>query len=115
MRRKWRVVVCLIVIFILYVLYKILELDIKREIIQVDLIIKEVLVVMEDNFRFIEEEVDIDVEKFVKELQKKYWINFYYFLKDLLWRVVEKMVIEREVYSEYVLEIGKQLIYLCWI
>lgn len=85
MRRKWRVVVCLIVIFILYVLYKILELDIKREIIQVDLIIKEVLVVMEDNFRFSEEEVDIDVEKFVKELQKKYWINFYYFLKDLLW------------------------------
>lgn len=107
MRRKWRVVVCLTVIFILYVSYKILEPDIKREIIQADSIIKEVPVVMEDNSRPSEEEADTDVEKLVKELQKKYWINFHYPLKDSPWRVAEKMVTEREVHPEYAPEIGK--------
>lgn len=109
MRRKWRVVVCLTVIFILYVSYKILEPDIKREIIQADSIIKEVPVVMEDNSRLSEEEADTDVEKLVKELQKKYWINFHYPLKDSPWRVAEKMVTEREVHPEYAPEIGSIL------
>lgn len=109
MRRKWRVVVCLTVIFILYVSYKILEPDIKREIHQEDSIIKEVPVVREDNSRLSEseEEAETDVEKLLKELQKKYWINIHYPLKDSPWRVAEKMVTEREVHPEYAPEIGK--------
>lgn len=111
MRRKWRVVVCLTVIFILYVSYKILEPDIKREIHQEDSIIKEVPVVREDNSRLSEseEEAETDVEKLLKELQKKYWINFHYPLKDSPWRVAEKMVTEREVHPEYAPEIGSIL------
>ena len=110
MRRKWRVVVCLTVIFILFVSYKILEPDIKGGTNHAELEYREVPVAREDNSRVKaneDHEGHQNVDDIVKELQKKYWINFNYPLKESPWQVAEKMVNLREVHPEQAPEIGE--------
>lgn len=110
MRRKWRVVVCLTVIFILFVSYKILEPDIKGGTNHAELEYREVPVAREDNSRVNaneDHEGHQNVDDIVKELQKKYWINFNYPLKESPWQVAEKMVNLREVHPEQAPEIGE--------
>ncbi|XP_022326627.2 glycosaminoglycan xylosylkinase-like [Crassostrea virginica] len=109
MRRKWRVVVCLTVIFILFVSYKILEPDIKGGTNHAELEYREVPVAREDNSRVNANEGHQNVDDIVKELQKKYWINFNYPLKESPWQVAEKMVNLREVHPEQAPEIGSIL------
>ncbi|XP_061169681.1 glycosaminoglycan xylosylkinase-like [Saccostrea echinata] len=107
MRRKWRVFVCLTVIFILFVSYKILEPDIKGEIIQTD--DKGLPVAREDNSGLVREKTQRDPGDIVIELQKKYRLDFNYPLKESPWRVAEKMVKSREIHPEFAPEIGSIL------
>ncbi|XP_048777828.1 glycosaminoglycan xylosylkinase-like [Ostrea edulis] len=109
MRRKWRVLVGCMVIFILFVSYKILEPDIKGKVTQVEADSKGLPVAREDNSDAEEVETPRDPEEIVKELRQKYWLDFSFPLKDSPWRLAERMVNDRKVHPEYVPELGSIL------
>lgn len=94
------------VIFILFVSYKILEPDIKGKVTQVEADSKGLPVAREDNSDAEEVETPRDPEEIVKELRQKYWLDFSFPLKDSPWRLAERMVNDRKVHPEYVPELG---------
>jgi hypothetical protein len=106
MRRKWRVLVCCMVIFILFVSYKILEPDIKEKVAEVEADSEGLPVARGDNSNVKDAETLQDTEEIVKELQKKYWLDFSFPLKDSPWRLAERMVTERRILPESAPQLG---------